>query len=203
MICRNERENSSLPELGREEFSVFACGKMRVVKRMLLHDARPLGVGALLVAVLLVFLLFNMGTASAQPPFPIIYEGTATIGDQPAPDGTLITARVGEAESRSVEVKDGRYRSLLADPSTVYSNIEDAVGLTIEFFADGVKAVETEVFVEGQFLEAELDLHFPELPSTGDDKFGLMWMVLGGIGAVSTLLGVLLLKLWPRRPAQG
>ncbi len=167
----------------------------------------PFGVvgaaGVLLLTALLVFLLFPSGTASAQPPFPIIYEGIAIIGDGPAPDGTRITARVGRAESRPVEVKNGRYSSLVVDPSLEYTEASEVVGLVIQFFADGVRAAETDVFREGTFLEVELDLHFPELPLTGDPGLNRLWMGLGAGGVVSIALGVLLLKLRPRRLGLG
>jgi hypothetical protein len=135
---------------------------------------------------------------SAQPPFPIIYEGSATIGGRPAPDGTKITARVGTAESRPTEVKGGRYTALVVDPSLEYDHVEDVVGLTIVFFADGVRAGETDAFEEGQFLELELDLNFPVLPDLGDASLVSLWMAVGGGGAASALAGVVLLVLWPR-----
>ncbi|MFQ5873887.1 MAG: hypothetical protein ACE5JL_08805, partial [Dehalococcoidia bacterium] len=154
-------------------------------------------VGIVALVALVAFLLLNSNTASAQPPFPIIYEGNATIGGSPAPDGTRITARVGRAVSNPVEVKDGRYTLLVVDPSLEYDFIEDVEGLVIVFLADGVRAAETDVFREGTFLEFELDLHFPELPLTGDDGLNLLWPVMAGTGAASVAAGALLLAFRP------
>ena len=142
--------------------------------------------------------------ASAQPPFPIIYSGSATIGGKPAPDGTRLTARVGMAESpRPVEVVDGKYKILLVDPSLDYEFAEDVAGLTITFYADGVRAVETAVFVEGTFLERQLDLNFPELPQTGDQAWGNLWLALGAAGLAAVVGGSLLLVLRPRKRGPG
>ena len=96
-------------------------------------------------------------------------------------------------------MRDGKYSNLLADPSTVYTTAEDAVGLKIEFFADGAKAIETDVFVEGQFLEKTLNLNFPELPLTGDDSFKLLLPSVAGVGAVSVAIGIALLYLRPKK----
>ncbi|MCH9036063.1 MAG: hypothetical protein IH860_01920 [Chloroflexi bacterium] len=165
---------------------------------------RAWAAGLLILAVLAVVWFSWTGTASAQPPYPIIYEGSATIGGKPAPDGTKITARVGRAESpRPVEVVDGKYNTLLVDPSLEYEFVEDVVGLTITFYADGVRAVETHVFVEGTFLERQLDLNFPELPQTGDQIWGNLWLVLGAAGLAAVAGGALLLVLRPRKRGPG
>ncbi len=178
----------------------------RIRSNLLVHGAdrnRTRAAGLLVLAALAVVWFSWTGAVSAQPPFPIIYEGSATIGGKPAPDGTKITARVGRAESRSVEVVDGRYEELLVDPSLEYQFIEDVVGLVIEFFADGVRAVETSVFVEGFFLERQLNLNFPELPETGDQAWGNLWLVLGAAGLAAVVGGSLLLVLIPRGRGPG
>ncbi|MCH8089941.1 MAG: hypothetical protein IH955_08025 [Chloroflexi bacterium] len=174
----------------------------RTRNKLLLPGAdrkRAWAAGLLALAALAVVWFSWTGAASAQPPFPIIYSGTATIGGKPAPDGTKITARVGMAEPlHSVEVVNGRYNELFVDPSVEYQFIEDVVGLTIIFFADGVRAVETAVFVEGTFLEKQLDLNFPELPQTGDQAWGNLWLALGAAGLAAVVGGSLLLVLKPK-----
>ena len=170
---------------------------------------RPLYKGLLVVipalSILLAFSLATPVQASAQPPFPIIYSGTATIAGEPAPDDTLITARVGGGrEGTPGVVKDGQFKLLVADASFDYDNQEDAVGEIIEFFfklssdAVGIRAVETDVFEEGSFIEKTIDLNFPELPLTGDASFNSLWTLLGVIGASSLILGVFVLRFLPR-----
>lgn len=156
-----------------------------------------------LLGVLAGTLWVTTGQASAQPPYPIIYSGQAFIGGQPAPDGTIITGRISNSESRPVEVKDGKYILLVVDPSLEFEHGQDVAGLVITFFADGVRAVETDVYVEGTFIEKDLDLHFPELPLTGDDSFGLLWPITAALGAMSLLLGAGILAWKPRRKQTG
>ena len=137
---------------------------------------------------------------SAQPAFPIIYDGLATIGGYPAPDGTEITARVGKSESRPVEVMNGKYKTLMVDTSLDYEHVEDVVGLIITFFANGIRAVEVDVFVEGEFIEKTLNLHFPELPRTGVVGLRPEWIVTAAMGGFIFLLaGLALLRIGFRR----
>jgi hypothetical protein len=164
---------------------------------------RAWAAGFLVLAVLAVLWFSWTETVSAQPPLPIIYEGSATIGGKPAPDRTKITARVGRAESKPVEVKNGRYSLLKVDASLEHEDVEEVAGLVIQFFADGVRAVETGVFEEGFFLEKTLDLNFPELPLTGVQSWGNLWLALGSAGVAAVVGGSLLLVLRPSKRGPG
>ncbi len=155
-------------------------------------------VGAVIVGLLTVGLWLTSTEASAQPPFPIVYSGRAFIGGEPAPVGTMITGRIANTESRPVIVSDGRYLLLVVDPSLEYEHSEDAAGLLITFYADGVRAVETDRYEEGTFIEKQLDLHFPELPLAGDDTLNLLWPIAAGLGALSLAAGVGILVWSPR-----
>ncbi len=154
---------------------------------------------AALVGLLAVYAGLTPAEVSAQPPLPIIYGGTATIAGNLAPDGTMITARVGGGrEGRPVAVQNGKFSFLVADPSFDFVNQAAAVGEIIEFFANGARALETDIYREGSFIEKTKDLNFPELPQTGDDAFASLWTLLGLMGASSLLLGIFMLGVLPR-----
>ena len=171
--------------------------------RRSIGPARLILGAAAVIGLLAASLWLTSTQVSAQPPFPIVYSGRAFIGGEPAPNGTMITGRIGSAESRPVEVRNGRYLLLVVDPSLEFDHSEDVAGLVITFFADGVRAVETEIYLEGTFIEKELDLHFPELPLTGDNTLGLLWPIAAGLGALSLAAGVGILVWQPRRRRMG
>ena len=96
--------------------------------------------------------------ASAQPPLPALYSGTATVGGVPVRDGLLITAWVLDYISEPVAALDGRYELLLvAPPEGPFTS------KTVTFHLDGVQAFETDTFRSGTF-KVSFDLTFPRLP---------------------------------------
>jgi hypothetical protein len=100
-------------------------------------------------------------TASAQglpPPLPAGYGGTVRAGGVAPPDGLRVTARIEGYESEPVAVKDGRYSALIVAPPDA-----DFVGRRIEFYLEGVKANETDTFVQARFNNS-FNLTFPKLP---------------------------------------
>ena len=88
------------------------------------------------VALALLVLAALAGTAHAQeggsPPLPIRFEGEVSAGGKPVASGTL-TLRVGDWESKPVQVEDGVFRCCLiaGPPSGSY------VGLPVTFHLDG------------------------------------------------------------------
>jgi len=156
---------------------------------------------ASITTIVILLLVFTSGTvrlsspqaALAQPPPPIIYSGQVTIGGQPPADGTEVYARIGTQQSEPATIVNGRYSVLVV-------NVLDSsfIGQEIQFFIDGVRALETDIFIEAFFLEKELDLNFPELPLTGDSTFPLIWWVLAGVGGLSLLSGVFMLRRYRR-----
>ena len=139
--------------------------------------------GTVMVAVYLVALGALLGAKAGQPtnppPFPNTYSGNVFIGDDPAPDGIEVFARIGDYDThvarpgfedrQIVLTKDGGYARLVISPPG-----ETFVGKTITFFAtrgfDEIQASETAVFQRVNLatnagLANTLDLHFPQAPS--------------------------------------
>ncbi len=83
-------------------------------------------------------------SASAQggpPPLPAIYSGTATVGGNPAPDGYMVYATIGEYRSAPASVNKGSYLGLqVAPPDTSY------LGKSITFLLGDVPAEEVAVY---------------------------------------------------------
>ena len=101
------------------------------------------------------------------PPFPNIYSGGVLVGGQPVPNGTPIFARIGNYQTHSVPVIDGRYSQLITSPGRIFF-----WGLTIAFHTIvnevELQAAETAIFREviidlapPRNLFNSLDLHFP------------------------------------------
>jgi len=101
------------------------------------------------------------------PPFPNIYGGGVFVGDQPAPDDTPIFARIGNYQTPSVSVIDGRYGQLTLGPGSI-----SFFGLTVTFHTIinevELQAAETAVFKNVVFDTVPprnffntLDLTFP------------------------------------------
>ena len=105
-----------------------------------------LGVALLLLLALLV------APAHAQPipPLPHPFYGDLTIGGNPAPVGTIISAGVAGEECGSITTTEvGKYGSPdpLEPKLIVQGDIQD--GETIEFYVNGVKADQTHPFDSG------------------------------------------------------
>ena len=59
----------------------------------------------------------------AQVVYPTIYSGSVTIGDNTAPDGLTVVARINDYESDGVVTKNGRYNLSLihiSEPTRPY-----------------------------------------------------------------------------------
>ncbi len=95
------------------------------------------------------------------PPGGIIYYGNVTVDGEPAPDGHTVTARVGDYESKSVTVTQGKYASLSVAAKT------SLAGQTITFFLGDVQADETDIYQPGGIpvIKTGFDLTFSALPA--------------------------------------
>ncbi|MCL0099165.1 hypothetical protein M1O16_04975, partial [Dehalococcoidia bacterium] len=106
--------------------------------------------GLLLALCLILSLASPAFAVPPMPPIPHTFSGTVTIGDQPAPVGTVVSAWVGEEEVASTTVfdADGSYElSVSASP-----------GDTIDFYVAGVWAADYQWELGG---ETPLDLAIP------------------------------------------
>ena len=116
-----------------------------------------------IVLVLLISLIACAAAAAgdAPPALPQEFYGNMTIGDSPAPAGTVITAMIGGTAYGSVEVADaGRY----GDPDWSLGNrllvtaTSDLKGETIAFFVDGAAAEQTAPFTPGEVTRLDLSV---------------------------------------------
>ena len=98
---------------------------------------------ALLVGMVLLFTLPAL--VSAQVQFPHIFVGTVTLDGAPAPDGTVVSARVeGVADAAGTTTTSGGSYNIVADPG------EDSwAGLTVTFLVAGSAAAEIATFEHG------------------------------------------------------
>ena len=98
---------------------------------------------ALLVGMILLFTLPAL--VSAQVQFPHIFVGTVTLDGAPAPDGTVVSARVeGVADAAGTTTTSGGSYNIVADPG------EDSwAGLTVTFLVAGSAAGEIATFEHG------------------------------------------------------
>ena len=94
------------------------------------------------------------------PPGGIIYYGSVSVNEEPAPDGHTITARVGDYESKPVIITEGKYESL-----SVAAELSLA-GQTITFFLGEVQADQTDTYqtLGIPVIKTGFNLTFPRLP---------------------------------------
>ncbi len=136
--------------------------------------------GWLIGPLVILALLLCAVPAYAIPPIPHSFYGTVTIGGFPAPEGTVVTAEVGEVEYGSITTTvEGQYGSSdpLGDRLLVAPGEGDIeTGDTIYFYADGSVANQTYAFSPGTSTELDLTVTAPdetsptvEITSTASD----------------------------------
>ena len=119
---------------------------------------RPKAGPALLVIGIVAALVAVFSSAAlAQTISPSIYSGSVTIGDNPAPDGLTVVARINDYESDGVVTKNGRYSFLIVLPPTIDYFIET---ITFHIPEHEIQAKETDIF-RGTTTHVEKALTFP------------------------------------------
>ncbi|WP_292392849.1 PKD domain-containing protein [Methanoculleus sp. UBA303] len=103
-------------------------------------------------------LLVLIGTASAVPLLPAEFWGSVTIDGNPAPAGTVITARIDGRDCGSLTLETaGVYGGdATFDKRLLVCGRDDDAKKTITFFVDGMRAAETAVYDPG--TSSRLDL---------------------------------------------
>ncbi|MBN2203170.1 MAG: hypothetical protein JW700_03220 [Candidatus Aenigmarchaeota archaeon] len=102
---------------------------------------------------------------------PHAFYGSVTVNGSPAPDGTIVAARIGNTEVASTTTVGGEYNFYIDDDSSSRSGDE------ILFFVAGVNTGQIEYFYNGDVTELDLSV---TLSSTTTTATG------GGGGAVPT-----------------
>jgi len=124
---------------------------------------------------LIVAVMLSLGLATpamAVPQIPHAFYGSVLAGGEPAPDGVLISAKIGGVEYVTTTTLDGKYgysptfKVPADDPDT--PSIEGGVeGDTIAFYIEGVQ-VTTYTFSNGQVTPLDLEIEeLPEQPPAG------------------------------------
>lgn len=134
---------------------------------MMTYDKRKAFTLALALSVVLLLGLAVMPVAAQEPPPPVpaterhTFYGSVTIGGTPAPDGTLVSAHIGDL-SWSTTTKDGQYG--VGTENLFYVPADDPSpqdGDEITFKVSGV-AADTYIFEAGEITP--LDLSIEEIP---------------------------------------
>ncbi len=115
---------------------------------------------ALIVGMALLLALPAVASAQGAPP-PTAYGGDAMIDDADAPDGTMVSAMIGEEEIGSTEVMDGSYALMIMG--------EDSYnGQMVSFMIGEYMADETATYMQGT-VNAGMDLNAMSAMMPGDD----------------------------------
>ena len=118
---------------------------------------RPKAGFAFLIIAMVVALVATFNSAAlAQEISPTIYSGPVTIGDNLAPDGLTLVARINDYESVGVTIKNGRYSFLIVSPPHSDYFIET---VTFHIPELDIQAQETDIF-RGNTAQFEKALTF-------------------------------------------
>ncbi|MBI2598535.1 MAG: hypothetical protein HYW50_05050, partial [Candidatus Diapherotrites archaeon] len=107
------------------------------------------------LALLSAFFVFS-GFALAVPGIPHQFKGTVTVNGSPAPDGTLVDAKIESSTYRTATV-GGVYGMDPAETFFAQDPNGNRSGKTIEFFVDGI-AAGTQTFINGELTELNLSV---------------------------------------------
>ncbi len=108
----------------------------------------------------------DSGFAQGLPPAPMVFRGTVTVAGQPVADGYNVYAQIDDYRSEPVQTKSGRYTSLNVIPPAPATGRNPYTNQTINFYLDGVLALETRTYNPpgGIPLPQDLNLTFANLP---------------------------------------
>ena len=106
------------------------------------------------ISLFLTFLLVFLPIAFAIPGVPYQFYGSVILNGQPAPDGTVIVAKINGIEVASTTTKNGKYGYepifYIEDPNN------DRSGKEIRFFVNGIDTGQTKYFCNGCVTELNL-----------------------------------------------
>ena len=109
--------------------------------------------------------LLDQGSGSIAP-FPNLFQGNVFIANQPAPDETIIFARVADYRAPSVSTVNGKYQQLSVNPPSNAFFGEEVIFYSVIGGVE-VRARETAIYTQvilypvPKNLNNYLDLHFP------------------------------------------
>jgi hypothetical protein len=100
----------------------------------------------------LVFSAFFSSFAQAAPGIPHVFFGSVFVNDQPAPDGTLVEARINGVTFANTTTHNGMYGYGYNNrPGTFYVEDTDSSmeGSVVKLFVDGIDTGKSEIFCNG------------------------------------------------------
>ena len=120
---------------------------------------------ALIVGMALLLALPAVASAQGAPP-PTAYGGDAMLDGADAPDGTMVSAMIGDAEVGSTEVMNGDYALVIMGDSSYRDQM-------VSFMIGEYMAAETATYMQGT-VNADMDLSAMTamMPGPDDDENG-------------------------------
>jgi len=168
--------------VGRGEGGDKKEGEMEIKKRTLV-----------LSAILMLVLLCNAAMAIPMPPHQ--FYGNVTIDGKPAPDGTVISARINGVEYINTTTSKGTYGMdrFIAIPSDDLDTPETEGGVEgdiIKFYVNGIEAANVS-FSSGS--TSKLDLNIGEA-AIGLERVWMLFAIIIAVLAIAVMLAVYLSK---------
>jgi hypothetical protein len=157
----------------------------------------PAGILLGVIAFLILPVAYAQEGPPEVPPFPTLYGGRALVDGEPLPDGTRLTARIGDYETVVVVEEEGYYRNLLLAPPS-----GDYYSRAVTFHALNMTAAENDVFVQTAapvFKDVGFDIHFTQATLGGTFAFFPWVLFIGVFLFLAVLIGWLAAR--KRRPA--
>lgn len=109
----------------------------------------------LFAVLILSIVLLSGAVAALTPGLPHQFFGTVAINGAPAPDGTIVSARIDGAEVKNVPTANGKY-GLVPGIFYVDDFNHNREGNLIQFFVNGVDSGATSYFANGKSTELNL-----------------------------------------------
>ena len=78
---------------------------------------------------------------------PAVYSGPVVVAGATVPEGAVLVARIGPYQSLPAAIEGDEYKNLVVNPGDI-----NLVGQTIEFFLNGVKSTNTDLYRSGSFV---------------------------------------------------
>lgn len=133
----------------------------------------------------MITLLLSNSLVFAQFGIPHQFYGDVTVNGAPAPDGTIVSAKIDGTEVASTTTRNGVYGQSPAEVFYVNDPNDNRVGKIIQFFVNGVDTGQTAIFYNGYSTNLDLAVTIAQ-PSSGGGSTGGGG---GGGGAAPTTTG--------------
>ncbi len=124
-----------------------------------------------ILTILTCFLIFSNIVLAIAPGVPHAFYGSVTVNGNPAPDGTVITAKINGVEVARTVTSDGKYGYPIGSFYVDDPN-HDRSGEEIRFFVNGVDTGQTRYFCNGCVTKIDLAISQSQGGGGGGGGFG-------------------------------